>query len=113
MGRRDRGSGDTGGVDDRAVFQVALRAGEVQQLYTGALPNSSDLIVRPGDRIVYSINETNKFLGRSMHGFTPVTGISTLHGFTTVPYTPLTLPTNSEVLTPCAAVTFIHKCSII
>ena len=85
----------TGGLDDLAIFQVALRAGEVQQLYTGALPNSSDLIVRPGDRIVYSINETNKLLGRSMQGFTSVTGISTLNGFTTTNVVPMSMAANA------------------
>ncbi|NBU62951.1 MAG: hypothetical protein EBS29_00345, partial [Chloroflexia bacterium] len=71
----------TGGLDDVAVFQVGLRAQEVQQLKDGLITNGNDLIVRPGDRIITSVNETNKLLGRSMQGYTTVSGVSSANGF--------------------------------
>jgi hypothetical protein len=43
--------------------------------------NTADLIVRPGDKLITSINETNKLLGRSMQGYTTVSGVSTANGF--------------------------------
>ncbi|RLT29132.1 MAG: hypothetical protein DWI54_08025, partial [Chloroflexi bacterium] len=72
-----------GGIDDVAVYQIALRPTEIQMLKNGTLPNSSDFVVRPGDRVTYSINSTNKLLGRSMQGLTTVTGTSEKNAYST------------------------------
>lgn len=79
--RAETATAYTGGFDDMAVYQVGLRAQEILQLANGLLPNSSDLIVRPGDRIITSVNATNKLLGRSMQGYTTVSGVSNANGF--------------------------------
>ncbi len=72
-----------GGIDDVAVYQIALRPTEVAMLKIGTLPNSSDFVVRPGDRVTYSVNSTNKLLGRSMQGLTTVTGTSEKNAYST------------------------------
>lgn len=60
-----------GSLDDVALYQVALRASEVNALMQNALPTvNNDLIVRPGDRVVAQVNLTNKLLGRSVRGVT-------------------------------------------
>lgn len=60
-----------GSLDDVALYQVALRAPEVNALMQNALTSvNNDLIVRPGDRVVAQVNLTNKLLGRSVRGLT-------------------------------------------
>jgi len=86
----------TGGFDDMAVYQVGLRAQEILQLANGLLPNSSDLIIRPGDRIITSVNATNKLLGRSMQGYTTVSGVSNANSFQSNQMTETSLAANAS-----------------
>jgi hypothetical protein len=71
----------TGGMDDIVIYQVGLRAGEIQQLKDGTLQNGNDLIVRPGDQIVTTVAAKNKLLARSLQGSTTVTVRSPANGF--------------------------------
>lgn len=66
------GNGYFGSIDDIAIYQVALRAGEITQLKDGALTGGNDLVVKPGDRLVTSITQANKLLGRSIKGIAPL-----------------------------------------
>jgi len=78
--RYESGTTYMGGLDDVAVYQVALRAGEVSALMQNTLATvNNDLIVRPGDRIVANVNLTNKLLGRSVRGISTLK--STTAGF--------------------------------
>ena len=70
----------TGGMDDIVIYQVGLRAGEIQQLKDGTLQNGNDLIVRPGDQIVTTVAAKNKLLARSLQGSTTVTVRSPANG---------------------------------
>ncbi len=63
-------------IDDIAVYKIGLRANEIVQLKDGLLTSNNDLFVRPGDRLISTINETNKLLGRSMQGYTTITASS-------------------------------------
>jgi hypothetical protein len=75
------GNGYAGGIDDIAVYQVALRAGEITQLKNGALAGGNDLVVKPGDRLITSITQANKLLGRSIQGYSTISSVSGANGF--------------------------------
>jgi hypothetical protein len=45
-----------------AVYKIGLRANEIVQLKDGLLTSNNDLFVRPGDRLISTINETNKLV---------------------------------------------------
>ena len=66
----ESGTSFVGGIDDVAVYQVALRAYEVRSLMQNTLTANNDLIVRPGDRVVANVNLQNKLLGRTVKGMT-------------------------------------------
>ena len=71
----------TGGMDDITIYQIGLRAIEIQQLKNDTLQNGNDLIVRPGDQIVTTVAAKNKLLARSLQGSTTVTVQSPANGF--------------------------------
>ena len=75
------GKGYEGGIDDIAVYRVALRAGEITQLKNGTLASSNDLIVKPGDRLVTTITEANKLLGNSIQSYNTINSVSVANGF--------------------------------
>lgn len=70
-GGYESGTAYMGSLDDVALYQVALRAAEVNALMQNTLSTANnDLVVRPGDRVVAQVNLTNKLLGRSVRGIT-------------------------------------------